>query len=76
MEVMDSHYINNSRYRDSNECSDSDIFLFSIVPLQLHSFNETNEKHIIWKNRRTSFGFVNQSSLNFKKKRRLLHYTK
>jgi len=42
------------QYRDSNECSDSDLFLFSIVPLQLHSFNETNEKHIIWKNRRTS----------------------
>lgn len=42
------------QYHCSNECSDSDLFLFSIVPLQMHSFNEANEKNIIWKNIRTS----------------------
>lgn len=43
------------KYSDNNNSSsDKDLFLFSIVPLQLNSFDEQNNKHIIWTNNRTS----------------------
>lgn len=41
-------------YENQNTCSDSDLFMFSIVPLQMHCLNNKNEKVVFWKNYRTS----------------------
>jgi hypothetical protein len=43
------------KYIDNdNSCSDKDLLLFSIVPLQLNRFDQQNNKNIIWTNNRTS----------------------
>lgn len=41
-------------YENENFCMDSDLFMFSIVPLQLRCSNENNEIFVLWKNNRTS----------------------
>lgn len=42
------------KYSSHTSALDSDLFLFSIVPLELFCFNEKNERLTIWQNNRTS----------------------
>jgi len=41
-------------YENDDVCSkDNDLFMSSIVSLQLRCFNEKNETFVLWKNNRT-----------------------
>jgi len=53
---------------DEVSSMDSDLFMFSIVPLQLSCSNEKNETFVLWKNNRTSStGYCRPIMFDFKK---------
>jgi len=53
-------------YENQNICSDTDLFMFSIVPFQMHCLNNKNEKVVLWKNNRTT-RFCRPIMFDFKK---------
>uniref|UniRef100_A0A2S2PFW3 V(D)J recombination-activating protein 1 RNase H domain-containing protein n=1 Tax=Schizaphis graminum TaxID=13262 RepID=A0A2S2PFW3_SCHGA len=55
-------------YENPNICSDSDLFMFSIVPLQMHCLDNRNDKVVLWKNNRfSSTRFCRPIMFDFKK---------